>query len=127
METATEILNEPLLEMAAGAAANGSPPVEGHPAGDLEPAGVSSTTTLPGKEARSDEGQPCRGLAGEWPGGCPHEQGRHMLEARASGGKTGSVQAGLLDDQHALHGPSRRLLDVFGESLRHVDSLLSAR
>ncbi|KAK9863994.1 hypothetical protein WJX84_008048 [Apatococcus fuscideae] len=67
METATEILNEPLLEMRAGAAANGSPPVEGHPAGDLEPAG------------------------------------------------------------HALHGPSRRLLDVFGESLRHVDSLLSAR
>ncbi|KAK9818491.1 hypothetical protein WJX74_001230 [Apatococcus lobatus] len=33
----------------------------------------------------------------------------------------------LVRGQEDLHGASRRLLDVFGESLRHVDNLLNAR
>ena len=45
----------------------------------------------------------------------------------AAGGMTLGDASGDVGGREELHGRSRRLLDVFGESLRHVDNLLNAR
>ena len=45
----------------------------------------------------------------------------------AAGGRVLRGALGKTDGEKDIRGPSRRLLDVFGESLRHVDNLLNAR